>query len=466
MNKMFLCRSFVTDINLYAQKLGTKRLSTCQQQFLTFCVFSMVMLSSLNFAAFAVAAFGAYGARALSWMFHHSKIDWNLLLNAAVSKVLLDHNVSAAHIGIDDTDRTRSKVIKILWGVFKTFDKATGGWINAQNIVFLYLITDKVTVPIMFKFYRPDPVYSAWVKEDKKLRKKGIKKKNRPSEPKRNKEYPTRIDIARELLSQFRSLLVKIGPILGRRLKVKSILFDCAYLSPKIARFCRRMFSKVQVVSQIKSSQIVCDRSGKRKRVDSYFKNKIPTQIEVDLRGEKKKISFVSARLTVKSHGDILHIVALKYEGEEAYRYLAATQLTWRSIDIIRAYALRWLVEVVNYDWKQHDGWGRKAYQYGEDGARRGVILSLLVDYFLLTHPVQIRQSRAGLPLWTAGSVARRVQYDSFLETIEEIFASPDPKEKLKDLAQTIEKLVKLTPSTKHMVRVDIADLGPSPALQ
>lgn len=460
------CRKFVEEVNAIAIQLGGTSLTKTQTTFIAFCIGSMVMLGCLNFAAFAAGSFGLFAARALSWMLHHSKIDWYTLLKAAVVKVLVDHGVATIHAEIDDTDRTRSKVIKILWGVFKTIDKVTGGWINAQNIVFLCLVTDKITIPIMFAFYRPDPVYSAWAKQDKKLRKKKIKKKDRPPAPKRDKRYPAKIEIAMKLLGTLRVFLGTIEPILGRKLKISSIAFDCAFLSPRIARFCRRMFPKIQVISQIASNQIVWSRTGKPTRVDAFFKNIVPVEKEIFIRGTKQKVSFIAARLTVKSHGRFLHIVALKYDGEAEYRYLAAVDLTWRSEDIIRAYALRWLIEVAIFDWKQHDGWGRGAYQHGADGACSGVILSLLVDCFLLTHPAQLRQSRAGLPLYTAGSVVRRIQYDNLLEGIEEIFASPDPQKALKDLIQSVEKVIVLMPSTKHMVGVEISDLGPSPSLR
>ena len=49
------------------------------------------------------------------------------------------------------------------------------------------------------------------------------------------------------------------------------------------------------------------------------------------------------------------------------------------SEDIIRYYALRWLVEVLIEDWKQHEGWGKMACQQAEDGARRGLLLSMSV---------------------------------------------------------------------------------------
>ena len=172
-----LCFSFISDVNLYAIKLGALSLTNTQKRFISFCVFSMVMLGSLNFSAFAIASLGYYGDRALSWMFHNSKINWSILLKAAVTKVLIEHKVSEVHLVIDDTDRHRSKMVKILWGLYKTVDKVTGGWINAQNIVFLCLVSGKITVPIMFFFYRPDPIHSAWLKKDKKLKKNGVKKK-------------------------------------------------------------------------------------------------------------------------------------------------------------------------------------------------------------------------------------------------------------------------------------------------
>lgn len=139
----FLCLEFVKNINSYAIELGASPMSKKQMRFIAFCITCMIMLGAMNFTAFAVGSLGYYGDRALSWMLHHSCINWSLLLKAAVIKVLVDHKISCVHLVIDDTDRSRSKVIRLLWGVFKTVDKVTGGWINAQNIVFLCLVTDK-----------------------------------------------------------------------------------------------------------------------------------------------------------------------------------------------------------------------------------------------------------------------------------------------------------------------------------
>src|SRR6516165_3623097 len=80
---------------------------------------------------------------------------------------------------------------------------------------------------------------------------------------------------------------------------------------------------------------------------------------------------------------------ALKYEDEETYRYLIASDLSWRTLDIVQGQTLRWLVEVFVQDWKGHEGWAQLTKQPGEEGARRSVILSLLVDHALFVHPAQ-----------------------------------------------------------------------------
>ncbi len=65
-----------------------------------------------------------------------------------------------------------------------------------------------------------------------------------------------------------------------------------------------------------------------------------------------------SARLHVCSHGKKRFVIALKYEGEEEYRFIIATDLSWRPLDIVEAYTLRWLVKVFFEDWKICEGWG------------------------------------------------------------------------------------------------------------
>ena len=68
-------------------------------------------------------------------------------------------------------------------------------------------------------------------------------------------------------------------------------------------------------------------------------------------------MTVLSARLKVKAHGNKRFIIALKYEGEDNYRYLVTTDVSWRHDDIARLHTLRWLIEVFFEDWKLHEGW-------------------------------------------------------------------------------------------------------------
>ena len=62
---------------------------------------------------------------------------------------------------------------------------------------------------------------------------------------------------------------------------------------------------------------------------------------------------------------------------EESYRYLIASDLSWRTLDIVQGHSLRWLVEVFIQDWKSYEGWSQLTKQPGEEGACHSVILSL-----------------------------------------------------------------------------------------
>ena len=96
----------------------------------------------------------------------------------------------------------------------------------------------------------PDPQMSAWRKADRRLRKQGVAKKDRPARPCLNKDYPTKSQIGLDLLEQFKQVTVTMA----------------------------------------------------------------------------------SARVHVHAHGTKCFVIALKYEGENEYRYIIASDLSWRAI--------------------------------------------------------------------------------------------------------------------------------------
>ena len=173
-----------------------------------------------------------------------------------------------------------------------------------------------------------------------------------------------------------------------------------------------------------------------------------------------------SARLHVWAHGKKRFVIALKYPGEKDYRYLVATDMSWRTVDIIQAYSLRWLVEVFIEDWKSYEGWAQLAKQQGEKGAIRGLTLSLLLDHCLLLHPQQLAQIEHKHSAYTVGSLQRSIQMEALMATIQEILQQPNPLKYLRSVTQALKELFVLNPSSKHMVGKDLGRLEPTPSLK
>jgi len=305
----------------------------------------------------------------------------------------------------------------------------------------------------------PDPVLSAWDKEDKRLIKKGIAKHNRPKEPARNPDYPTKTSLALTLLQAFKDD--------HHTIIIQSVLADALYGTGDFMNKASAIFGGVQVISQLRSNQNIKFR-GKLINLENYF-NKTNQGVpkKFTIRGGKRIEGTVSSsRLYVDAHGKKRFVIALKYEGESDYRYLVATDMTWRTLDIVQAYTLRWLVEVFFEDWKLYEGWGQEAKQLGEDGSSRGLILSLLFDHCLLLHPEQKACIENKQPMNTVGSLLRRLQMEALLETIADLLSSADDiGEKLKELANKIKTVFQLMPSGKHMIGRDLGRLEPTSSL-
>ena len=160
-------------------------------------------------------------------------------------------------------------------------------------------------------------------------------------------------------------------------------------------------------------------------------------------------------------------VIALRYEGETEYRYLVASDLTWRYADIIDVYTLRWLVEVFIQDHKANEGWGNLTKQPGEDGSYRSLTLSMLVDHCLLLHPDQVASINNNLPAKTVGSLCDTIKIDSILAFVEQIIYSDDPESHFKQISVFLkEHFTKTNDSSKHMNLNLWGYYKPSPSLK
>nr|WP_218780268.1 transposase [Crenothrix polyspora] len=451
---------YVTDLDAVLGKLKSNaKLTEIQSNWLGLCLTGILLTNSLCWAKFQRACLGAYKIAALSWMFRDAKIAWDYLLMASVTMVLEQHGITEGVLVLDESDRARSKRTKRLYKVHKQKHKLSGGYVNGQTVVLLLLVTESVAFAVGFAFYMPDPVLTEWVKEDKRLRLQGVAKKDRPVMPDRDPLYPTKTQIALQLLQEFKDAHGEI--------KVKSILADALYGADGFMSTASKLFDNTQVISQLRENQNI-EYKGKKRTLKDYF-NGINKGVEVTLRvrgGKDVKATVSSARLKVTAHGVKRFVVALKYEGESDYRYLVATDMTWRTIDITQAYTLRWLVEVFFEDWKLYEGWGREAKQLDEEGSSRGLILSLLFDHCLLLHPEQTARIENKLPAYTVGSLQRKSQMDVLLEFIKAILEHHNPADKLKELAELVGDVFQLMPSGKHMAGRDLGCIEPTASLQ
>lgn len=430
-------------------------LTRIQRYWLSFVILGLLITNTLCWARFERFSCGNYASAAICWMFKKAKVAWDMLLCASVTKIVERYNIKSGILVIDDTDSERSKNTTQIEKVHKIRDKKRSGFFSGQNIIFLLLVTDSLTIPVGFSFYEPDPAISEWKKEDQRLRKIGVEKQFRPVRPERNPDYPTKVALGLKLLGDFVKNFLCI--------RVKATIADTFYGNPEFFTGAAEITKQPQVISQIKKTQLI-NVNGKFIPAIKFFENYNGKTVETELRHSNKRITYRSAKFKVKSHDKKMHVIALKYENELEYRYLIANDTTWFDIDVIKAYAFRWLVEVFIQDWKSHEGWDQLAMQRGTDGSKRGVIISLLSDHALHFHEEQLALYKNKEPAATVSSLREKVMMESLTAFIENIVTSDDPKAMFDSYASRISELFQLKSSIKHMRGIDMEKFQPANA--
>jgi hypothetical protein len=434
------------------------RLSRLQQGWLSFCLTALLLTGSLNWAAFERMGLGSYRIGALSWMFRHAHLLWSHLLQASVSLLLRRLKLTHGILVIDDTDRRRAKTTSRIYGAHKVFDKKSGGYFNGQCLMFLVLVTDQVTLPVSVGFYRPDPKRLAWKKEKARLVKAGVKPADRPKAPAEDPDYPDKASIALSLIDAFHR---------GEPgFTVQALLADAAFGNRAFMDVACAKAGCAQAISQLHSDQLVVSRNHEIP-VKDYFAQHAGLLQSVPVRGGESLAMWVgSARLKVKAHGTKRFVIAVRNQDETEYRYLVATDLSWRTRDILHCYTLRWLVEVFFEDWKLYEGWASLAKQPDEDGSVRGLTLSLLLDHALLLHPEQRARLENRTPACTVGSLKQASYVEALLQLVRKILQEADPARRLEQLAEQLKALFPLAPSAKHMIGRDLGRLEPTASLR
>ena len=157
-----------------------------------------------------------------------------------VGYVLKKYAIHQGTLVLDDSDRARSKNTKRIAYTHKQKEKKTGGYVMGQSIVLLQLVTLRITLPVGFSFYQPDPAGS------------------------RDPKYPTKQDVDLSLLKQFGYNFPEIH--------IQCILADALYGNKKFMEQASSCFGGVQVISQLKRNQMIRIK-GREKSIATYFKN-------------------------------------------------------------------------------------------------------------------------------------------------------------------------------------------------
>jgi hypothetical protein len=442
-------KDFVNQLDTSLQSIDKNfYLSRKQKYWIGFFLLATLVTNSVCWARFERISLMHYSQVALSWMFRHSKIPWSNLLNASIKLIISRFEILHGVLALDDSDYPRSKNAKQIYKLHKIKDKKSGGYILGQGLIMLTLVSDKITIPIGFEFYAPDPEIKKWEDNDVKLKKQGVKKKDRPKKPLRNSDYPTKESIALNLLSNFSTEFPSIT--------ICAIDADALYGTNTFMNKASSIFGNVQVISQLRKNQLV-EYKNEKKDIETLFRTKPFYRKKIKLRGKPITVSYCHETVKIKAHGWAKRkIVAIKYEDEQEYRYLVVTDSSWEAETIIQTYSLRWLIEVFFQDWKSYEGWGQLAKHTGYEGSIQGLILSLLLDHCLLFHPEQTAQIKDKLPVFTTGSLREKIIIESLIQFLKRLLNDPNPKEKLEKLAVIADDVFKPNFSSKHMNTVDM----------
>ena len=350
--------------------------------------------------------------------------------------------------------KKRSENTERISEVHKMKDKKTDGYLIGQSTVFLIPITPIVTIPAGFMFRMPDPKLT----QRDKLKKQKKIIGSCPEKPQPDPAYPGRQEVALILLRRFR--------VCHPTIRIRCVPADNLYCSEMFFLRTGEIFGIIRIVSQIKKTRNI--RYKNRKIcVKDFFSGYSCVSQKISIRGGRETTVVTgSARLHVCPHRTELSAVALRYEGETDFRYPAASDLTWRTEDMVKAYTLRWLIGVFIQDRKSYEGWDTLTGQRGDEGSERTLILSLPTDHCLIPHPEQRHRMNNKLPAITVGSLIGKSEIGSLFLFIRELMSTDNDKNKPDELSDSVCKIFRMSSSKKHMAGRYPGNLAPSPSLK
>lgn len=140
-------------------------------------------------------------------------------------------------------------------------------------------MTDKISIPVGFKFYQMDSVLKAWQVQDTRLKKQKVKQKDRPKEPLRNALYPTKNRLALQLVADFKTTFSTI--------QIRAVKADALFGTSEFMDGVAALYPETQIISQIRSNQKIVHQ-GKKQVVSTYFDGQKTRKGTLVIRGGKQ----------------------------------------------------------------------------------------------------------------------------------------------------------------------------------
>tara|TARA_B100000949_G_scaffold161745_1_gene142511 strand:- start:615 stop:1061 length:447 start_codon:yes stop_codon:yes gene_type:complete len=138
----------------------------------------------------------------------------------------------------------------------------------------------------------------------------------------------------------------------------------------------------------------------------------------------------------------------------------------WKRVIKLKTPRQSFTRQVFIQDWKSYEGWCQLAKQPGETGTRRGVVLSLLTDHCLLLHEDQMALVNNKLPAATVGSLRDRERANAMVEAVGSLVQDKADAHRIANqLKDSIEHIIPLRPSNKHMAHKEMPKLSGTDSL-
>ena len=231
----------------------------------------------------------------------------------------------------------RWKSAKALAYLYKLRDKESGGYLWGQSLVFLVLVTPKISMPVGVVFYQPAPEISAWYKNGQSLKKQGVPQNSDRANRHRTRSIPPKNNSPCAYWRPSRPIIPRSG--FTRSWRMRSMARRRLSMGPQpfsMGSKCSRKSAAIRTLgkaSGTSTSQTTLPRILGRSTAYAYE--------AVRRWGRWSGVRGVC----VRAQNETVHRGYQICRGRDLSLF-DCFRPSWRTLDIVKGHTLSWLVEV------------------------------------------------------------------------------------------------------------------------